>query len=136
MSGETDLARLLATLDPVLDPRRFVFASFPEMSLAEADRFAPVGVFREAEGLTVIAEDTALMQHITSGTPRFAMISLRVHSSLEAVGLTAVLSQALTEAGISANIVAAAFHDHVFVPAARADEAVTVLRGLAAPPAP
>jgi hypothetical protein len=50
-----------------------------------------------------------------------------VHSSLEAVGLTAAVAGALTAAGISANVVAAFHHDHVFVPADRAEAAMAQL---------
>jgi hypothetical protein len=59
-------------------------------------------------------------------------ITLKVHSSLEAVGLTAAFSRALTEAGISANVVAAYYHDHIFVPATDAERAIEALRQLSA----
>ena len=59
-------------------------------------------------------------------------ITLKVHSSLEAIGLTAAMSRALMEAGISANVVAAYYHDHIFVPAADAERAVEALRQLSA----
>lgn len=131
MSGETDLARMLKTLEPVLDPRRFAFASFTGLSLADAARFSPIGIFAEQEGLSLIAEEADLSGHVAPDAPRFRMISLTVHSSLEAIGLTAAISTALTGANISANVVAAHFHDHVFVPADRAEEAVSVLRSLA-----
>jgi len=56
------------------------------------------------------------------------MITLQIHSSLSAVGLTAAVSKILADEGISANIVAAYFHDHVFVPSHRADEALLALQ--------
>ena len=123
MSGETDLNRLLQTLEPVLDPRRFSFVTDPEVTMAEAALVSPIGMFQEAEGLTIIREG--------GDGPFFAMISLSVHSSLEAVGLTAALARALGDAGISANVVAAYFHDHVFVPEAEGERALQVLRDLA-----
>jgi uncharacterized protein len=76
---------------------------------------------RETEGLTAIT---------MSSTGGWARISLGVHSSLEAVGLTAVLSRTLADAGISANIVAALHHDHIFVPWDRREEALTALVAL------
>ena len=116
MAGERDLSRLLATLDPQLHPERYSFAATEKVSLSEAD-FA---IVREAEGMTLIRPEP-------SG--KWARISLGVHSSLEAVGLTAALSSRLAEAGISANIVAAQHHDHIFVPWDRRNEALATLRG-------
>jgi hypothetical protein len=63
-------------------------------------------------------------------TQIFAWITLTVHSSLEAVGLTAAFSRALTEAGISCNVVAAYYHDHIFVPTRDAGQAMQVLKNL------
>lgn len=123
MGGETDLAIMLRSLVPILDPRRFSFATHQNMTFTEAATLSPIGVFQEAEGLTVIAEN--------GEQPFFSMISLSIHSSLEAVGLTAAISQALGDAGISANVVAAFYHDHVFVAEADSERAVEILRDLA-----
>ena len=103
MAGESELSRLLAALDPQLYPERYSFSATSDTTLGEGD-FALV---REAEGLTIIRSNPA---------GDWARISLGVHSSLEAVGLTAALSSRLAEMGISANVVAALNHDHVFVP--------------------
>jgi hypothetical protein len=62
--------------------------------------------------------------------PVFRRIALGVQSSLEAVGLTAAVAGALARQGISANMVAAFHHDHVFVPADRAEEALACLLDL------
>jgi len=123
MTGATDLEQILRSLDPILDPRRFSFSTHPDMTMCEAAKLSPLGMFIEKEGLTIIRED--------GEAPYFSMISLSVHSSLEAVGLTAAISRALGDAGISANVVAAYFHDHVFVQEADAEHAVKVLRELA-----
>lgn len=116
MDGERDLARLLAALDPRLHPERYSFSVTDDPRLGEVD-FA---VIREAEGLTAIRPDP-------SG--EWARISLSVHSSLEAVGLTATLATRLAERGISANVVAAFRHDHIFVPWDRREEALEAIRG-------
>jgi hypothetical protein len=71
--------------------------------------------------------DSGLEYHFTA-----AWITLRVHSALDAVGLTAAVSLALTDAGISCNVVAGFHHDHLFVPHTRAADAVRVLEALAA----
>ena len=83
------------------------------------DAFA---LIREDEGVTAIR---------AAPDGEWARISLRVHSSLSAVGLTAALSSALAEAAISANIIAALHHDHLFVPWDRREDAVRILRSLA-----
>jgi hypothetical protein len=115
LDAERDLARLLASLDPLLHPERYVFSATAESSLGEGD-FA---IVREAEGLTLVRPDPA---------GEWARISLGVNSSLEAVGLTAALSSRLADRGISANIVAALRHDHIFVPWHRREEAMECLR--------
>ena len=62
----------------------------------------------------------------------FKKITLQVHSSLDAVGLTAAVSSALANKGISANVVAAFYHDHVFVPSDRSEEAFQIVSSLSA----
>ena len=114
--GERDLGKLLADLKPVLSPDRHAFGT------SESPQFddSVFALVREEEGITVVRVDPA---------GEWARISLGVHSSLEAVGLTAALSARLAEAGISANIVAASQHDHLFVPWDRRGEALALLGG-------
>ncbi len=59
------------------------------------------------------------------------MITLRVASSLEAIGFLAAITAELAQAGIAVNPVSAFHHDHLFVPEDRAEEAMTILRGMA-----
>jgi hypothetical protein len=117
LPGERDLSLLLQGLEPRLHPDRYTFAPCVERLLT-ANQFALV---REDEGLTSIHADPE---------GEWARISLEVHSSFEAVGLTAVLSSRLAEHGISANIVAASYHDHLFVPWDCREEALAALRSL------
>jgi uncharacterized protein len=124
MTGERDLDRLLATMEPELRPGRYVFASVGEVPV-DCD---PVVLVREAEGTTLVLEQA---EADGLGLPYeyvAAMISLRVHSALDAVGLTAAVATALAEAGMSCNVVAGYFHDHLFVPYERRAEAVDLLR--------
>ena len=116
MDGERDLARLLAALDPELHSERYSFTATTESALLEG-QFA---IIREDEGMTAIGPNP-------SG--EWARISLRIHSSLEAVGLTAEIATRLAKLGISANVVAAFHHDHVFVPWDRRAEAMAALGG-------
>lgn len=132
MTGETDLPKMLATLNPILDDCRYVFASLSDISLADAAELNPIATFVEAEGLTVVCEPHQL--DTATDAPHFARITLSVHSSLEAVGLTAAVATALTKHGISANVIAAAFHDHLFVPWSDAETAMSALKGLSSAP--
>ena len=86
--------------------------------------------FREASGLTLILDEERASQAGLASTFRCRMITLEVHSSLEAVGFLARIAAALAEVGIGMNPVAAYHHDHLFVPVARAEEALGVLLAL------
>lgn len=127
--GVSDLGELLATMRPELDPDAWVFATAAE-PLAGAE----VTVV-EAEGVTSVlrkhdlptAGDAPARMRVS---PPFARITLQVHSDLEAVGLTAAVATALAAEGISANVVAGFFHDHVFVPWPRASDALASARAL------
>ncbi|MFD3925427.1 ACT domain-containing protein [Streptomyces sp. NPDC058614] len=128
MSGEADLQKLLSSMSPELRPGRYVF------TVAEAGIPAgvtPVVTVAEQEGLTLVvrleeADTAGLAYDYVAG-----WITLRVHSALDAVGLTAAVAQELAAAGLSCNVVAGFHHDHLFVPHERAAEAVTVLEDLA-----
>jgi hypothetical protein len=130
MAGETDLKRLLATMTPELRPGIHVFATLPP-DAPVPDKLEPVMVFRECEGTTVIAlEDQAKAASLET-VFRCRMVTLNVHSSLEAVGFLAAITTRLAAAGIGVNPVSAFYHDHLFVPADRAEEAMDLLRKLA-----
>jgi hypothetical protein len=91
----------------------------------------PVAIVREAEGLTlVLRQDEADAAGLAYDVV-LEWVTLRVHSALEAVGMTAAFSAALAAAGLSCNVVAGLHHDHIFVPAGRGAQAVEVLRALA-----
>lgn len=128
MSGEKDLTRLLKTMTPELNNGEFVFCTIKGNSKIDPEKI--IGSFKEKEGLTIIiekhtADSLNLSYHFIA-----SWITLTVHSSLEAVGLTAAFSKALAEAGISCNVIAAYYHDHIFVAKKDADKAMEVLRKL------
>ena len=130
MTGETDLQKLIQGMKPKLNQGEFVFCVVD--SSQSANTLNPLCTFQEAEGTTVIipkqqADDASLPYSVVC-----SWITLTVHSSLEAVGLTATVSKALTEANISCNVVAAYYHDHIFVPVQDANQAMTVLTSLSA----
>jgi len=125
MPGEIDLGKLLQGMKPELNEGEYVFCTVD--SIQHAAMLNPVCLFQEREAVTVIlpkhqADDSALPYSVIC-----AWITLTVHSSLEAVGLTAAVSQALTDANISCNVVAAYYHDHIFVPVRDAKQAIAVL---------
>jgi hypothetical protein len=127
MAGETEPASLLRGMSPELRAGRFVFASVPEVPPGSH----PVVTVREDEGVTVVVEQAHADRLGLAYDYVAAMVTLRVHSALEAVGLTAAVATRLATAGISCNVVAGYFHDHLFVPAERATEVVDLLRALA-----
>ncbi|RRI02691.1 ACT domain-containing protein [Mesorhizobium tamadayense] len=130
MTGETDLRKLLASMTPQLLPGIYVFATLAP-GVAMPDGFDPVMSFREREGLTlIVAEDQAKTAGLP-GTFRCRMITLDIHSSLEAVGFLAAITTRLAAARMGVNPVSAFYHDHLFVPAERAEEAMAILAELA-----
>ena len=128
MTGETDLALLIKHMKPELNSGVYVY--FQCSSIQEANRLEPLGMFQEQEGVTVILPKSKADEAGLSYSSVLAWITLNVHSSLEAVGLTAAISRALTEANISCNVVAAYYHDHIFVPEKDASRAMEVLLAL------
>lgn len=128
MTGETHLPNILRTID--VDVRDGTFVVITRRAPdAAADAVAEARI-NEAEGVTyVVPEDFARAQGEPPGFVA-AWLSLRVHSALNAVGVTAAVSGALAEHGIACNVLAGFFHDHLLVPAARRDDAVAVIRSL------
>lgn len=124
----SNLDVLLRTMDPVLHEGVYVYAVVPLN--ADLTSIAPLGTFRESEGMTIIASEAEALRAGLRVLFRAAWITLEVHSDLQAVGLTAAISRALSEAGVSCNVVAAAHHDHIFVPVEFAQEALARLKSL------
>ena len=127
MSGITDLNLLLSSLNPSLADSEYVFLTHEEVTEAELAKLEPIATFREAEGLTLIVPRNNAQDAGENFEEVFCMITLQVQSSLTAVGLTAAVTTKLAEKGISANVVAAFYHDHIFVPAERAADAMAAL---------
>lgn len=127
MSGETDLGKLIGSMQPVLSEPEYVFASLDKDSSVSVEQLEPLGTFYEKEGLTIIVLKTNADSLGITYQGIFQCITLNVHSSLEAVGLTAAVSSALANDRISANVVAAYYHDHIFVPKVKANQALLCL---------
>ena len=130
MAGETDLKKLLATMTPELLPGVHVFVTLPPGRQVPGT-LEPVMLFREHEGTTLIVIEDRAKAAGLEATFRCRMITLNIHSSLEAVGFLAAITARLARAGMGVNPVSAFYHDHLFVPADRAEEAMDLLRNLA-----
>jgi hypothetical protein len=128
MQGETNLNKILRTLNPVLNKGEFVFCQIK--SLEKIDLTKVLYFFKEQEGYTVVLEkglaDTNALDYYYIAS----WITLTVHSSLESLGLTALFSASLADASISCNVVAALNHDHIFVSSKDAHKAMKVLSDL------
>jgi len=127
VTGEIDLARMLASLRIERREGRFTMVTLE----APVDLGNGVeAVISEREGTTAVV---SLVEAERRGWPigfEAAWLTVEVHSSLEAVGLTAALSSVLAELGIPCNVLAGYFHDHLLVPFDRADEAVEALESV------
>ena len=130
MSGISDLQTLLANLNPVLVDDEFVFLNLADGSYGDGAELNPIAFFAEQEGTTLIVPKSEALNAGEKFDGVFRMITLQVHSSLEAIGLTAAVAGKLAAKQISANVVAAFHHDHVFVPADRAEDAMIAIQDL------
>lgn len=129
MTGETDLNRLLTTLSARLVEGLYVFVTVTDDAVP--DGLAPRMIFREAEGATLIMEkEDAEARGLPHAFP-CRMITLDVHSSLEAVGFIARIASELAKHEMGVNPVSGFFHDHLFVPDGREEEALRILSQLA-----
>jgi uncharacterized protein len=128
MSGEKNQIRLQQMMAPDLRPETYVYCTFQDHRLPiELD---PICTFKEAEGLTAIVEKSQAVRANVKHIFEAKLITLTVHSSLEAIGFLAMISTHLAKAGIPCNAVAAFHHDHLFIPVNRADDAYSLLESL------
>ncbi|NDV92434.1 ACT domain-containing protein [Alteromonas sp. 345S023] len=130
MSGETNLAVLLKNLMPVKKPGEYVFVSVAPSRVTAELMMSALATFKEKEGISLILEVGAAKEFELTYEGTYSCITCEVHSSLDAVGMTAAMTAALTHTHISANVVAGFYHDHIFVPTTKADQAVMVLSSL------
>jgi hypothetical protein len=128
-AGEKDLNVLLRSMRPSLAAAPFVFHTLPP-DAAEELEVPPLCAFREAEGVSVIVERSRAARRGWPADDAWALITLGVHSSLQAVGLLAAVCGALAQEGISVNPVAAYHHDHLFVPWERRGQAMDILHAM------
>ena len=127
MSGETNLNTLLQSMQPILCQGEYVFCNISHQD-NRYSHLNPVCIFKEDEGVTLILKREQADAVALSYTTVFSMITLSVHSSLEAVGFLAAITGKLAEHNISVNSVSAYYHDHLFVPISRTKEVMMLLQ--------
>ena len=127
MTGEKDLSILLGSMQPELAKEEYVFVTLANQHYGDHIELAPIASFQEQEGLTLVIKKETALQAGFDVSDIYRRITLQIHSSLQAVGLTAAVSTQLAQHGISANVIAAFYHDHIFVPAEKAEDAIKAL---------
>lgn len=128
MNKVSNLSQLISEMDPILNPGEYVFVSVK--TLDNIDRSDTVCEFKEDEGVTLVLERKKADELGFAYDFVAAWITLKIHSALNAVGLTAAFSTALTNSNISCNVVAGYYHDHIFVNHKDAAKALKVLKSL------
>ncbi|MDR6525736.1 hypothetical protein J2787_001106 [Chryseobacterium rhizosphaerae] len=129
MSGEKELAVLLKNMEPVLHSGDYVFCTVQDLKqVSDLDKV--LFFFRETEAVTIVLEKATADEWKLGYTYISSWITLNIHSSLEVVGLTAAFANALKQENISCNVVAAYFHDHIFVAKQDAQKAMEALYSL------
>ncbi|MGB0684413.1 MAG: ACT domain-containing protein [Magnetovibrionaceae bacterium] len=128
--AEDDLTKLISEMSPTVRAETFVFATLPVgVPLPECEVLM---TFREAEGVTLIVEQSAALSARLAHDFPCRMITLNVHSALDAVGFLAAVTNRLAGLGMGVNPVSGYFHDHLFIPEDRAEEALAELKRMAA----
>jgi len=128
MHGEKDLAVLVQSLEPVLNSGTFVFCSTKTSNIIPFNKI--IASIKEAEGTTLILEQKVADDYSLKYYFKASWITLKVHSSLAAVGLTALFADSMAKQAISCNVIAGYYHDHIFVDKKDALKAMKVLKEL------
>lgn len=126
--GETSLQTLINQMEPVLNQGEYVFVTVEDMTSIPTTVI--ISLMKEQEGYTLIMSKSNAEKLDLSFDYIASWITLNIHSSLEAVGLTAAFSSALAAENISCNVIAGYYHDHIFVDCKDQDKALQALKGM------
>jgi uncharacterized protein len=129
MAGEKDLQKLLRRMNPILQEGEFVFCTFPEEQASRLE-LPYLGIFREKEGVTFILEKKVAEKAGVCFPSEWKMITLAVHSAMDAVGFLAAITGRLASAGIAVNVLSAYYHDHLFLSAEQTPRAMEILKSI------
>ncbi|QDO93917.1 ACT domain-containing protein [Formosa sediminum] len=128
MAGEINLRKLIRQMTPILNHGYYVFVTVKDVSVIS--REDTICEFKEKEGTTIVIDKNKADSLGFKYDFIAAWITLKIHSSLEAVGLTAVFSTELAKHDISCNVIAGYYHDHIFVAKEDSSKAFKVLTSL------
>jgi hypothetical protein len=129
MNAQNDLQKLVKGMTPKLNDGEYVFTTIDKMGSLDVSQ--TLCIFKEAEGLTLVIDRQVADELHLKYDFVASWITLQIHSSLGAVGLTAVFSAELAKHDISCNVIAGFYHDHIFVSAKDSIRAVEILESLA-----
>ena len=122
MSGESNIIQLIKGMKPILNEGEYVFSTIKNTQ--QVDRADTLGEFKEKEGVTIVMEKQRALEYGLTVESVFAWITLEIHSSLDAVGLTAAFSNELAQHQVSCNVIAGYYHDHIFVDTKDSEKAI------------
>ncbi|MFX1335778.1 MAG: ACT domain-containing protein [Promethearchaeota archaeon] len=129
MAGISDIKTLLKLMKPKMVKKEFVFCTIPKDHFSNL-KIAPIMMFAEEEGITIIVKKEIADNNSLTYSETWAWITLTVHSDLSAVGFLATVTNKLAQSGISVNVISAYYHDHLFIPFNKSDQALRVLHEL------
>ncbi|MBI3033414.1 ACT domain-containing protein [Candidatus Woesearchaeota archaeon] len=127
MPSVKDLKTLLESMNPQLIKGKYVFCTVSQQQYHRL-KTKPLMLFKETEGITLILQKSVAEKLKFAYTSIWAMITLTVHSDLNAVGFLAAITAKLAQQGISVNAVSAYYHDHLFVPFEKAEKSMALLK--------
>jgi|TARA_B000000475_G_scaffold133548_1_gene107688 hypothetical protein len=127
MPGQTDLKKILESIDPYLVDESFIFMTTDQSLSSISNTLNPIASFKENEGLSIVITQATADKNAITYDSVFSCISLGVHSSLESYGLISTISRELTQNNISTNVFSGYYHDHIFVQSEKADKALEII---------